>query len=282
MAGEERGPGIKQILVALDASAHGRAALKAAARLARSLGAELVGVYVEDADVLGLPRVSFLRETDALSGEERSIRREDLERRLRLEVTRLRRAMEEAAGESEVKWSFRVTRGRVVASLLEAARSADLVSLGARSHWMGRDPGSTTRAVVTRAGKPVMVLRKGATLGDRVCVLFDGSEPARKSLAQAAGLSALRKDTDLFVVLHGPSGATRQLRTEATSVLEEAGVGEEPSFSILMTPEPEEILDHLCSIGCGLVVISRDRFTDSEARLRRILGRVGCPLLLTG
>jgi nucleotide-binding universal stress UspA family protein len=46
MSSEEREPGIKRILVALDASAPSRAALAAAAELATRFHAELLGHFV--------------------------------------------------------------------------------------------------------------------------------------------------------------------------------------------------------------------------------------------
>jgi nucleotide-binding universal stress UspA family protein len=281
MAGEEREEGrIEQILVALDPSAHGLAALEAAARLATALRAELIGLYVEDADVLNLPRISFLRETDALSGEVRPLKSEELEKTVRLQGDRLRRRMEEAVEESEVRWSFRVVRGRVRSELLEAAREADLVSLGARSHWMGRDPGTTTRTIVTRAGKPVMVLRRGAKLGRRVCVLYDGTEEAREGLVLGARMERVREDADLFVILHGPRLETARLQDEASSLLEDLEV--EAEFSALMSSRPRAVLEHLSSVECGLVVVPRKRFTEEEGQLRRALAHIRCPLLLAG
>ena len=53
---------IRRILVALDASRHSLAALEAAAELAARLKAELVGLFVEDIDLLRLAGLPFARE----------------------------------------------------------------------------------------------------------------------------------------------------------------------------------------------------------------------------
>ena len=47
-------PTIRRILVALDASPHSQAALQAASELAAALKAELVGIFVEDVNLLHL------------------------------------------------------------------------------------------------------------------------------------------------------------------------------------------------------------------------------------
>ncbi|MGD9028912.1 MAG: universal stress protein, partial [Anaerolineae bacterium] len=55
---------IRRILIALDASSHSIAALRAAARLASSLEAELHGLFVEDINLLraaGLPMARELQ-----------------------------------------------------------------------------------------------------------------------------------------------------------------------------------------------------------------------------
>ena len=51
--------GLARILVALDASASGRAALAGAAALAAELQAELLGLFVEDANLLRLASLPF-------------------------------------------------------------------------------------------------------------------------------------------------------------------------------------------------------------------------------
>ncbi|MGB7837261.1 MAG: universal stress protein, partial [Terrimicrobiaceae bacterium] len=53
---------IRRILVALDASAHSRAALEAACELALGLDAELSGLFVEDINLLRLAQLPFASE----------------------------------------------------------------------------------------------------------------------------------------------------------------------------------------------------------------------------
>lgn len=272
-------PRIRRILVAADPSSHGLAALDAAVRLAAALGAELTVLYVENADLLNVPRLSIIREMDALSGELREWETEGLEQRLRLEAARVRRKLERAVLRHDLKWSFRVTRGRIVTELLEAAAHADLVSLGTRSHWVGRGPGSTVRAVLTRSGKPVMVLQRGARLGDRVCVFFDGSVQARAGLRMAEHIVQGR-DAQLCVLLGSPFENAEALWREATESLGPDHGEADPVP--LKTLDPREVAGHLKRGRCGLLVVPRDRFTLANGILASLLEAAPCPVLLVG
>ena len=64
-------PTIRRILVALDASPHSLAALEAASELADALKAELVGIFVEDVNLLASGRIT-LRTRDWISVRVRS------------------------------------------------------------------------------------------------------------------------------------------------------------------------------------------------------------------
>ncbi|NIO41266.1 MAG: universal stress protein, partial [Burkholderiales bacterium] len=112
---------VRRILVALDASPHSQAALRAAAELAAELKAELLGVFVEDINLLRLAALPGAEEVVSALGRARALDPVRLERALRLQAAELRRALESVAAETHVRWAFRVTRGRVVNELLSAA-----------------------------------------------------------------------------------------------------------------------------------------------------------------
>ena len=72
-------PAIRRILVALDASTHSLAALETAAGLAARLEAELVGLFVEDINLLRAAELPFARETSFYSSSLRPLERGELE-----------------------------------------------------------------------------------------------------------------------------------------------------------------------------------------------------------
>ena len=77
-------PTTRRILVALDASQHSLAALEAASELAEALKAELVGIFVEDVNLLNLAGLPFVREVGYPSGAARPLDSPSMERALRI------------------------------------------------------------------------------------------------------------------------------------------------------------------------------------------------------
>ena len=60
---------IRRILIALDASTHSLAALHAAAEMAANMQAELIGLFVEDENLLHLAGLPFAQEVRSSSAE---------------------------------------------------------------------------------------------------------------------------------------------------------------------------------------------------------------------
>ena len=127
-------PTIQRILVALDASPHSLAALEVASALADTLKAELVGIFVEDINLLHLAGLPFAREVRYWSVTDRPLDTSSMERELRLQAEQVKQTLAVVAGRRQLRWSFRVVRGQVAAELLTAAQEADLLALG-RASW---------------------------------------------------------------------------------------------------------------------------------------------------
>ena len=128
-------PTIRRILVALDASPHSQAALEAASELADVLKAELVGIFVEDVNLLHLAGLPFAREVGYPSGTDRPLDSPSMERELRIQAEQVRQTLAGVAVRRQIRWSFRVVRGQVATELLIAAQEADLLALG-RASWL--------------------------------------------------------------------------------------------------------------------------------------------------
>jgi hypothetical protein len=100
--------------------APGRGASPAAlTRLAKEMQAELVGLFIEDIDLLRLAALPFAAEIGIASAQRRVLDPAALERALRAQAARLRQALA-AALEPDIAWSFRVAR----ASPVEAVAAA--------------------------------------------------------------------------------------------------------------------------------------------------------------
>src|SRR5262245_60937536 len=186
-------PTIRRIVVALDASPHSLAALAAAGELAEALRAELVGIFVEDVNLLHLAGLPFAREVTYLSGVARPLDSPSMERELRIQAEQARQTLAGVAGRRQLRWSFRVVRGQVTAELLTAAQEADVLALG-RASWASTRRvrlGSTARQVVAQARRPVVLLQQGQAICQPVHLAYDGSPAARRALATASRIASM-------------------------------------------------------------------------------------------
>lgn len=120
---------IRRIVVGLEPAPCARNALAAAAGIAARMEAELVGLFIEDVDLLHFAGLPFAREVGASSAAWRSLDIGTMERSLRALASEARRTMASIAERAPVRWSFRVARGSVTSELLAGAEEADLMLL---------------------------------------------------------------------------------------------------------------------------------------------------------
>jgi len=288
-AGAPRGRefAVRRILIALDASPHSLAALEEAAALAERLRAELVGLFVEDinllhlADLPGAPVVSRL----AGGGPDARILHE-----LRALAGQARRALEAAGRRSGVPASFRVSRGRVAAELIRAAEEADLLVMG----WAGRawaDPfefrrigvdtarlGGTARRVAAEAARSVLLLRHGTRVAGPMLVAYDGSPGASRALAAACGIGVRNHEPLSVLILADDAAAARKLTQRARGWLGRRGV--EARFLYEDRASPGRLCAKLDEAGASLLVLNADSPLLAGAPGEALLDKIACPAML--
>jgi len=178
-----------RILVALDASPRSAAVAGTAVALARALGAEVAGIFVEDVNLLRLAALPFARELPVLGGPARSLAVAGLEGELRALAAQARDTLSHAASGLAASWSFEVRRGSVPDEVISAAVGADLLVVGARGQG-ARGPGGTTAgAVLERSPGSVLVHRGEMREGGGVLVAYDGSADGDAAIVAAAALA---------------------------------------------------------------------------------------------
>lgn len=280
MSGEARELVIRRILVGLDASRHSLAALEAAADLAARLEAELVGLFVEDINLLRLAELPFAREVGGFSATRRRLNSRQLERQLQVQAKRARRALEAHATRVHVHWSFQVTRGGVALELLSAAAEADLVILGRAGHFASGTGqlGSTARGVVSGATCSALVMTQGSQLRLPVLVVFDGSQLAWKTLTVAAGL-VREEDRHLavFVLAEGVQEAQGLKRTISSWLRERELVAR---YRLLARPSLGRLVEMIEREGCGTLVLPAESVYLGDAELLILLDELELPVLL--
>jgi nucleotide-binding universal stress UspA family protein len=276
----EREPTIRRILVALDASLHSLAALEAASELADALKAELVGIFVEDVNLLHLAGLPFAREVGYLSGADRPLDSPSMERALRIQAEQVRQTLAGVAGRRQIRWSFRVVRGQVATELLTAAREADLLALG-RASWASTRRvrlGATARLVVAQAPRPVLLLQHGHAVCQPVQLVYDGSAPAKRALTTAAQWpSVTRGHLTVMIVTDTPDGAQR-LQAEVEEYLQAQAV--KGYYRQLVNPSAEELAQALHLAGGGMLIINADHPLLEGEGLHTLLDALDCSVVL--
>ena len=274
-----RTPAVRRILVALDASPGSMAALEAAARVATRLDAELVGLYVEDENLLKVGDLPIAGLVDKISGGVRPVGRNELEQHLRVQASQARSALEAVAGHLHVRWTFRVTRGGVSRELLAATAEADLVSLG-RSGWSmieTRRIGSTTETILGQTATPVLLLRQGLCGGRAVVAVFDASEGAARGLDIAAQLT--RDETaPLIVVLPGTGREADELEHTAREALRQAEATGSTRFRHIPRRDAALLENLARGEDAGILILpAPDVFGKGT---QEVLTRIHCPVLV--
>lgn len=269
---------IQRILVALDASRHSLAALKAVIGLASSLKADLDGLFVEDINLLRLAGSPLAREvlypyvtTGPLSP--RRMRRE-----LRAQAEQARRSLAAACEVRQVKWSFRVVRGEVAPEILAAAQKADLLSLGtvSRPLLQRMRMGSTARAAAEGASCCVLLHQRDVDFNAPVVALYDDSPTAQIALNRAAHFAQNRGGHLVALLLSTTVNETRQLRARASKLLR--GRKLIVRYRQLANADAATLTYQVYAAGGGMLVLGSSVLHLEE--LETLLDEIGCPVLL--
>lgn len=218
---QEQQANVERILVALDSSPSSLAALDAAAELATGFRAELLGLFVEDINLLRLAELSFTQEVGLFSARSRRLEIRHVERQFRSQASEARRALERIAERTQLDCTFRVARGMIVSELLTAASEADMIILG-KTGWSPvsrRRLGSTARSITAQGTQLTLVLQHGVRLAQPVLAIYDGTPTAKKALLAAAQLIPEKTGPLSVLVLAAESERAESLQAEASRLL---------------------------------------------------------------
>ncbi len=251
----------KRILVALDTSARGRAALEAAVRLAAKASAELDGLFVEDEDLLRLASLPFAHEVDLTSALPRQLQLAIMERELHAAAQQAQQAFANALGQLDLKWTFRIVRGTITQASLAAAGDVDLLVIGQQ--------GRSSRGM---AGDYPAHRRPGS---DRVVAVFDGSPSAFHAIELAHSL-AEPSAAQLTVLVLANNGDQRS--KECLAWLEEHGIRAEVNQVISTSNAP--ITDFVGKYRPAILVINRDSESSNDLQIGRLVNEFDCPIIL--
>ena len=278
MSNADREDSIRRILIALDASPHSLAALRAAAELAADLDAELVGIFVEDINLLRLSELPLAREVAIYTTSTRRLSRKEIERQLRSQARMAQRALEEVARRRHLRWTFQVSQGVIASELLAAAEETDIILMG-NSGWSHRRRlGSTTRVIVSQASNHILILQEGAHLGLPVGVIYDGSSKAQETLIAAANLLRQHDGFLVVIILADHVDKARQYQAEISEWAQDAQL--HVHYRWLVDVNQARLMRIVRSEHCGVMVLPAEGIIFQGEDLVELLDETDCPVLL--
>jgi len=273
-------PEIRSIAVGIDCSPHSLASLKTAADLASRMHAELLGIFVEDINLLRLTELPFCKEIRQYSPEPEKIESTELERMLRSQARQAEASLQREAEIFRVRHSFSVRRGNVPKEVVAAALQADLLVLGrsGRSPTCRKGLGSTARSALSGSLKNILLMRAGYVAeNEAVLVLCDGSDASKAALAIA--IRMLRPGNTLHILLLPQyEGHEHLLQTELSGQLPPGILRVE--YHVLPPVSDSRILARYIRMAdSGLLVLS-DRMNLPSETVHNLINDIDYPILL--
>lgn len=272
----------RRVVVAIDGSPTSLAALEATAELASAWGAEVVGLFIEDTNLLRMASLPFAREVGSHSGTHRAINPDVFERQFRSQADRARNTLWYIAERFRLSASFVVARGSVKGEMLKALRDADMLSMGkgGRSVAAGLGLGTNAKALLAEAKGVVLMFSHVASVTGPPAVVYDGSATSDKVLAASAQL-ARALGTSLMVLCPAEVQLDRkELEERAASALEEQDCA--PEFREILTRNVPDLARYVRFSGANVAVVPTTSPLLPREAIETLLGRFSGPVMLVG
>lgn len=239
---------IKRVIITCDAAADMPLATAAAAMLASQHGAALHGIFFEDENLYRVAELEIaahigLSPTHATP----ALTAAALKERLEIQSLGMRRAIEAAAAQHRLPWSFGTLRAPSANAVPIAEGDMLVVDMGTKPFSSGWRPRSPWLSAVIETGNTVL-LRRGYA-GHGVVVVAPDDPEACDRLLRAAGALSQREAT--IVVLTGNS--------DIRAHIERSRLPGAPSFRFEQrSDEVSGLVARLRQIDPNLVVVSAD------------------------
>lgn len=270
---------LREILVAIDTSAHSHAALEAAAALAKKLEAKIRGLYVQDERWSLLNRLPSARTINELTGDVYTLEDIDLEKQINRLKQRLRRRLEHVSERNRISHSWNTVRGKVEDKILSSAQDADLITIGLKGSSFPRQKklGSTARAIIQKAQKPVLILKEGIKLEASVTVVYDASKTSQKALKLGHELAQKNDSLLSIVVVDNNPDVLEQRNKELEKMLETSSVSID--IKLIKNADVWNMLHNINYRRIGLLIIPKDQPLIKNY-LKTLFSHLNCPLLI--
>lgn len=245
---------IRRVVLTFGDGGHDVGELDALAAFAAALGSELVGVFMEESELLRAAGLPFTRTVRVPTGNIEPLETAAMAAHLNRLAATARREMERAANRLRVRHSF-----------LTLSRSADFAGMIEKLDLVVREVGvtrrlsfrsrSSHRAEVEPPCGLLLIRHPTAPLAGPVAVVYDGTPGGARALAAAGELAAASRGGLVVVLAGGDAEACRRLEETARGQLAPEPV--EPTWR----PLPAAGVDGLQSVlkgDRGLAIIGAE------------------------
>jgi nucleotide-binding universal stress UspA family protein len=268
---------IERIVVPLDAVAENRPAIEVAARLAAHVKARLVGVFIEDEELLHLARLPFARDI-TLAAEPVPLSLPAIEQQFRLAAERARKELAAAAARQRIAWVFEVVRPAADDPLV-AVTERDLVVASASTRPIGRHFRVEWRwwSAIERITGPFLLARRDwSAEGAILAWIRDQSAEAAQLLDLAARLAEAAGGALTVICpphLVGKEGFEGWIATQIAAYSVRLRIE-------MMPAEPAALDRRLRELGCRCLALHANAVAGRADGLRALFSRLACDILV--
>ncbi len=253
----------KRVLYLLDYGTLDTDALRLAGIVSGDGDVEIVGLYVEDEDLINAMRLPGLKEVRMESSQSESLDSDRLRKDLAVHAAGLRRSFESSASRHQLRYSYRVVRGRPSEAVVDAAAQSDFVvvsralrSAGLRARQAGQ------YGPLVQAQKNVLFVNEPWASGSRIVFICEG-DPVSDSRA----LDLARRLADV-------EGLPLVVGTQEPLAIEQADRVHQ------VVPWDEQAIVEFCEAqDARLLVLSELKQLDWRTLMLSLAERLSCSLL---
>lgn len=255
-----------KVLLTLECERLDADAMKAVARLFGEGELEMLGLFVEDEDLLRAARLPGLTEVSVNTGEVKSVSVEQIQAQVAGQARRAREEFESSARGLKVKHSFRIARGRAVDAVAEAALTSDVVVVSRALRATGlRSRRGVQFEPLVKQQRNILFVNEPWASGARVIVLCESTpSQCQRPLALARRIADAE---NIELVLAVPPDAHEVEGSSADRVVH-------------LDAWSEDAVAALCDReDARLLVLPPTERLDWRALLMNVVDRVPCSLL---
>jgi len=202
---------VRRVVIACDAVGENRSSIEVAARLAAWWNAALYGIFVEDEGLLNLAALPFARHIGPSGEISDDLDVATILHQFEAHAERVRAALEAAAREHAIAWSFDVVRGQPALTTLPLG-DQDLLVIEAASRPFASDFRLESRwlAAALAAQHSVLLTRHADSETDGIIALVQQAGASAEGIIATAARLALAGKRSLTIVRAGtaPDEAT--------------------------------------------------------------------------